>query len=69
MGCELRYAGRRVYARGLDLARPAATEVGPTCRLCKRVNCRERAAPPIAGTLIVEPWSKSVTAFAFQAPG
>ncbi len=38
VGCELKYAGRRVYARGLDLAHPAATEVGPTRRLCERVN-------------------------------
>ena len=67
LGCELKYAGRLVYARGLDLA--VATEVGPTCRLCERVNCRERAAPPITRTLLVEPWSKTVTGFPFSQHG
>jgi hypothetical protein len=69
LGCELKYAGRLVYARGLDLAQPVATEVGPTCRLCERVNCRERAAPPITRTLLVEPWSKTVTGFPFSQHG
>ena len=67
LGCELKYAGRLVYARGLDLEKPSATEIGPTCRLCERVNCRERAAPPLTRTLVVEPWSKSITAFPFSA--
>ena len=69
LGCELKYAGRLVYARGLDLAQPVATEVGPTCRLCERVNCRERAAPPITRTLLIEPWSKTVTGFPFSQHG
>jgi len=68
LGCELKYAGRLVYARGLDLEKPSATEIGPTCRLCERVNCRERAAPPLTRTLVVEPWSKSITAYPFSAP-
>lgn len=66
LGCELKFAARLVYARGLDLDRPAVTEVGPTCRLCERVNCRERAAPPVTRSLVVEPWSKTVTAFPFS---
>lgn len=65
LGCELKYAGRLVYARGLDLAQPNATEIGPTCRLCERPNCRERAAPPITRTLTVDEWSKTVTPFPF----
>lgn len=65
LGCELKYAGRLVYARGLDLANPAATEIGPTCRLCERPNCRERAAPPITRTLTVDELAKTVTPFPF----
>lgn len=68
LGCELKYAGRLVYARGLDLAHPASTEIGPTCRLCERPNCRERAAPPITRTLTVDELAKTVTPFPF-APG
>ena len=42
LGCELKYAGRLVYARGLDLAQPVATEVGPTsvARGCARSRPR-----------------------------
>jgi predicted transcriptional regulator/DNA-binding XRE family transcriptional regulator len=67
LGCELKYAGRLVYARGLDLAQPNATEIGPTCRLCERPNCRERAAPPITRTLRVDELAKTVTPFPFAA--
>ena len=66
LGCELKYALRLVYARGLDLASPAATEIGPTCRLCERPNCRERAAPPITRTLTVDELAKTVTPFPFS---
>lgn len=65
LGCELKYAPRLVYARGLDLASPATTEIGPTCRLCERPNCRERAAPPITRTLTVDELAKTVTPFPF----
>jgi predicted transcriptional regulator/DNA-binding XRE family transcriptional regulator len=65
LGCELKYAPRLVYARGLDLVHPASTEIGPTCRLCERPNCRERAAPPITRALRVDELAKTVTPFPF----
>lgn len=68
LGCELKYAHRLVYAQGLDLARPSATEIGPTCRLCERANCRERAAPPITRTLTVDELAKTITPFPFARP-
>lgn len=67
LGCELKYAAKLVYARGLDLNAPAITEIGPTCRLCERKDCRERAAPPIARTLMVDEFSRSVSAFPFAS--
>lgn len=65
LGCELKYAEKLVYAKGLDLSNPAAVETGPMCRLCERPNCRERAAPPVTKTLSVDEWIKSATAFPF----
>jgi XRE family transcriptional regulator, fatty acid utilization regulator len=67
LGCELKYAGRLVYARGLDLENPAVTEIGPTCRLCERRDCRERAAPPVTRTLVVDELSRSVSPFPFAS--
>jgi len=65
LGCELKHAGRLIYARGIDLNNPNAVETGPMCRLCERPNCRERAAPPAVKTLKVDEWIKGVTAFPF----
>ena len=65
LGCELKYAEKLVYARGLDLIQPNAVETGPMCRLCERPNCRERAAPPAVKALQIDEWIKGVTAFPF----
>jgi hypothetical protein len=67
LGCELKYASRLIYAKGRDLSE--ATEVGPTCRLCERPSCRERAAAPITRTLTVEEWTKTATPYHFSAHG
>jgi predicted transcriptional regulator/transcriptional regulator with XRE-family HTH domain len=69
LGCELKQASKLVYAAGIDLANPAVTEIGPTCRLCERPNCRERAAPPVTRTLTVEDWSRSVSPYPFASHG
>ncbi len=65
LGCELKYAEKLIYARGLDLNAPNAVQTGPMCRLCERPNCAERAAPPAVKALKVDEWIKGVTAFPF----
>ncbi len=65
LGCELKYAHRLVHARGLDLAAPEVTPIGPSCRLCHRHPCAERAAPPMDRALTVDDWSKSVSPWPF----
>ena len=65
LGCELKFAGRLGYARGLDLAAPVVTEVGPACRVCDRPACAERAAEPYDRSPLVEPGSKSLSSFPF----
>jgi len=65
LGCELRHAERLVYARGLDLAAPEVTPIGPACRLCERHPCAERAAPPLDRSLAVDDWAKSVSPYPF----
>ena len=69
LGCELKHAPRLVYGRGLDLETPDPVAIGPTCRLCERVNCPDRAAPPVTRTLIVEESTKSVSPYPFAAHG
>lgn len=66
LGCELKHAHRLIYARGLDLAAPEVTPIGPACRLCHRHPCAERAAPPVDRPLAVDDWSKSVSPWPFS---
>lgn len=65
IGCELRHAARLVYAQGLDLAEPRVTPTGPSCSMCERPRCPQRAAPPANRPLLVDELSKSVTPYPF----
>ncbi len=65
LGCELKYAARLIHARGLDLAAPAVTEIGPACRVCERAACAERAAEPANRALAVDESVKFATAYPF----
>ncbi len=67
LGCELKYAGRLTYSRGLDLASPVAVPIGPACRICERPACPQRAAEPINRTLTVDDFSKSISPYPFAA--
>jgi hypothetical protein len=67
LGCELKYAARLAYARGLDLAAPVVTEIGSACRVCERPACPQRAAEPVTRTLAVDDFSKSISSYPFEA--
>lgn len=55
LGCELRHAARLVYSDGLDLGNAAAaTPIGMGCRVCERLECPQRAAPPLGRALAVD---------------
>jgi hypothetical protein len=65
LGCELKYAGRLIYSRGLDLVSPVAVGIGPACRICERPACPQRAAEPINRTLTVDDFTKSISPYPF----
>ncbi|MFD9031932.1 short-chain fatty acyl-CoA regulator family protein [Streptomyces sp. NPDC059567] len=55
LGCEIRHASRLVYSDGIDLANiGAATPIGMGCRLCERLDCPQRAVPPLGRPLAVD---------------
>ncbi len=55
LGCEVSHARELVYADGIDLENlDAAEPIGPTCRLCDRMDCRQRALPPLHSRLGVD---------------
>ncbi|MBL8113990.1 MAG: DUF2083 domain-containing protein [Acidobacteria bacterium] len=65
LGCELSYARRMVYADGVDLTNHAATvQIGVTCRLCDRLDCQQRAMPPLQHRLSIDENRRGVSFYA-----
>jgi predicted transcriptional regulator/transcriptional regulator with XRE-family HTH domain len=66
LGCEVRHARELVYAEGVDLDnREAAVPVGVTCRLCERMDCEQRAFPPLQHPLALD---ENVRGVSFYSP-
>jgi predicted transcriptional regulator/DNA-binding XRE family transcriptional regulator len=66
LGCDVSFAAEMVYADGLDLASlDAVVPIGSTCRLCERLDCEQRAHPPLQQPLTVHENTRGV---AFYAP-
>lgn len=60
LGCEIRHASRLVYSDGLDLDNAAAaTPIGMGCRICERLECPQRAAPPLGRQLAIDEHSST----------
>jgi XRE family transcriptional regulator, fatty acid utilization regulator len=66
LGCELKHAARLVYSRGLSLSAAEATPIGVNCRLCERMNCSQRAEPPLTRNLIFDETTRGVSPFLFS---
>lgn len=66
LGCELRHAGRTVYADGLDLVDPKATPIGAGCRVCERANCPQRAFPPLGKALDISEHRSSISPYVLR---
>jgi len=67
LGCELKYLPRLVYAVGVNVEKAEATPIGVNCRLCERVNCGQRAEPPITRSLVLDESIRGVSPFMFAA--
>ncbi|MDT0306446.1 short-chain fatty acyl-CoA regulator family protein, partial [Streptomyces sp. DSM 44917] len=64
LGCEIRHAARLVYSDGLDLANTAAdTPIGMGCRVCERLDCAQRAAPPLGRALATDEHTSTFVPF------
>lgn len=64
LGCELRHAHRVVYADGLDLDESnPGTPIGSGCRVCERMNCPQRAFPPLGKDIDINEHRSSVSPY------
>lgn len=67
LGCEIRHAGRLVYSDGLDLDNAsAATPIGMGCRICERLDCPQRAVPPLGQPLAIDENSSTFVPYPVQ---
>jgi len=66
LGCDINNARELVYADGLNLETPdSGVPVGVTCRLCERIDCEQRAFPPLQYPLTV---NENIRGISFFAP-
>jgi predicted transcriptional regulator/DNA-binding XRE family transcriptional regulator len=66
IGCPVKDAKKLVYADGYDLSNmEAAVPIGTSCRLCERVDCEQRAFPPLQYGLKVD---ENLRGRSFYAP-
>ncbi|MDP6351686.1 MAG: short-chain fatty acyl-CoA regulator family protein [Alphaproteobacteria bacterium] len=64
LGCELAYARELVYADGFDLeSSEAGIAAGLQCRSCDRMECRQRAFPPVYHRLNIDENRRAVSAY------
>ena len=48
LGCDMQYAKELTYSEGMDLNnKKLETPIGVSCRICPRIDCQQRAFPPI----------------------
>jgi len=69
LGCEIQHASQLVYADGIDLQNTeAATPIGVNCRLCPRLDCSQRAFPPLNHRLLIDENLRGLSTYTF-VPG
>lgn len=64
LGCEIGHAQKLAYSQGYDLndAR-GATPIGVNCRLCERMDCSQRAFPPLKQRMRIEDHVRGISPF------
>jgi predicted transcriptional regulator/DNA-binding XRE family transcriptional regulator len=66
LGCEAKHIGRIVQGDGIDPGSDEATGTGPTCHLCERRDCPDRALPPVTRTLDFHSYERTAAPFPFR---
>jgi len=58
------HAGELVYADGINLDRPERiVPIGVSCRTCPRMDCAQRAFPPVAHALETDENTRGVSTY------
>jgi predicted transcriptional regulator/DNA-binding XRE family transcriptional regulator len=68
LGCDLAHARELVYSDGIDLeTADGAIPVGVQCRSCDRMDCRQRAFPPVHHKLAIDENARGLSAYVTAA--
>ena len=65
LGCEVSHAHNFIYADDLPLG-GSATPIGTSCRICHRADCDQRAFPPAAGRIAIDPAARGAVPYSFS---
>ena len=68
LGCDVRHAERIVYSQGLNIDPAVATPIGMGCKVCERLDCPQRAFPPIGRALNIDESRSHFAPYATSAP-
>ncbi|WP_375403918.1 short-chain fatty acyl-CoA regulator family protein [uncultured Sphingomonas sp.] len=67
LGCEIEHAPDFIYGDGLGIhERDSATPIGPSCRICSRSTCEQRAFPPAGRAIVVDPDRRKIVPYIFD---
>jgi XRE family transcriptional regulator, fatty acid utilization regulator len=70
LACDVAHAASLVYADGINFrSDDAAVPIGLHCRLCERLDCDQRAFPPINHRIIVDENLRGPNTYLFEALG
>jgi len=64
LGCAAEHAHKLIYTQGAP--EPDPTPIGVTCRLCQRMECTARSAPPIGRQILPDDIRRTSTPFGFS---
>ncbi|RED54363.1 helix-turn-helix domain-containing protein [Aestuariispira insulae] len=66
LGCSALYAGEMIYSDGIDLDnRDRAFGIGVHCRICDRMDCGQRASPPVHQRFRVDENVRGLSPYAY----
>jgi predicted transcriptional regulator/transcriptional regulator with XRE-family HTH domain len=68
LGCDIRHAERIVYSQGVNIESAVATPIGMGCKVCERLDCPQRAFPPIGRALNIDESRSHFAPYATSAP-
>ena len=64
LGCEAKYAKEFVYTENLDISdKKTEIPIGVSCRTCDRLDCSQRAFPPLHKKFDVDINSRGVSVY------